>query len=521
MSEPDFKVTYKEASIFTLLKMVSSTMNLDLEFRVAGGWVRDKLLGKDSDDIDIALDKMTGRQFWGQVHNFCQKVPEFAEFFGKTYTIEANVEKSKHLETVAIEVHGEKIDFANLRSEKYGEDSRIPIIDIGTPETDAQRRDLTINAIFLNINTGKIEDYVGGLEDLKAMRLRTPLDPKKTFRDDPLRMLRVLRLFSRFEKSTLDENLVAALADPECHESYKQKVSPERAGPEILKLLAGAKPAAALRVMFNANLHKVVFDVPETRVLVDLRMNQQNKWHAHNLMDHSMLVVENIHKLMVQENAAENRRVRMLLAAVFHDMGKAHPGIPKPKKADPTQMGYKGHDEKSVEIAEAVMKNIGVPADDRNFVNKIIELHMRPHVDSWSKKTIGRFMRDCVIPGQDSEDVWRMVMLHGIADEMSKGHGTFEADVALKQQHIQQMKDFLTQPGPSKMKPLLDGNALMAMFPAIKVNRIVEGQNFIKFISERLLDEQANGTVSTEEQAKDFVEGMKNDVVARYGAENA
>ena len=92
--------------------------------------------------------------------------------------IKANSEKSKHLETATIRVHGMMIDLVNLRSEKYSDDSRVPTIEIGTPEEDAYRRDLTINAMFYNINKGRVEDFTKrGENDLRLGIVRTPLEP--------------------------------------------------------------------------------------------------------------------------------------------------------------------------------------------------------------------------------------------------------------------------------------------------------------------------------------------------------
>jgi tRNA nucleotidyltransferase (CCA-adding enzyme) len=98
------------------------------------------------------------------------------------------------LECAIIKVLGTYIDLVNLRSEEYGDDSRVPVIKIGTPEQDALRRDLTLNSLFFNINTMKVEDYTGtGISDLKEGIAKTPLHPLKTFVDDPLRVLRVIR----------------------------------------------------------------------------------------------------------------------------------------------------------------------------------------------------------------------------------------------------------------------------------------------------------------------------------------
>ena len=129
--------------------------------------------------------------------------------------IKANSEKSKHLETATIKVDGQEIDLVNLRSEKYAEDSRVPTIEMGTPEEDALRRDLTFNSLFYNINEAKVEDFTGkGIDDLREGICRTPLPPVQTFLDDPLRVLRAIRFANRFEFEVVPE-LIAAAKLPE------------------------------------------------------------------------------------------------------------------------------------------------------------------------------------------------------------------------------------------------------------------------------------------------------------------
>ena len=154
-------------------------------------------MGKESHDIDIALNDMFGEQFAEIVRAKQKKNAEITgdKKEGKGYgVIKSNSDKSKHLETAVVKVNGIFIDLVNLRSEEYGEDSRFPEIKIGTPLEDALRRDLTINSMFYNINSKTIEDLTEqGISDLKNRVARTPLPPLKTFIDDPLRDLRVIR----------------------------------------------------------------------------------------------------------------------------------------------------------------------------------------------------------------------------------------------------------------------------------------------------------------------------------------
>ena len=113
--------------------------------------------------------------------------------------IAANPEQSKNLETATARVLGYDLDFVNLRKEVYEGESRIPVMSFGTPLEDAQRRDMTVNALFYNVHSQQIEDWTqSGLDDMREGLVRTPMEPETTFTDDPLRILRCVRFASRF-----------------------------------------------------------------------------------------------------------------------------------------------------------------------------------------------------------------------------------------------------------------------------------------------------------------------------------
>lgn len=160
----DISITPHEQQIFDTLLEVAQMNNLKTIIRVNGGWVRDKMLHKDSKDIDFSLDDIYGAEFAEMLSKHLYPGQE-----NKYGVIKSNSEKSKHLETATLKVHGTFIDLVNLRSEEYAEGSRVPTIRIGTPLEDALRRDLTINAMFYNINEQKIEDLTEkGIDDLKV-----------------------------------------------------------------------------------------------------------------------------------------------------------------------------------------------------------------------------------------------------------------------------------------------------------------------------------------------------------------
>jgi tRNA nucleotidyltransferase (CCA-adding enzyme) len=269
--------------------------------RFTGGWVRDKLLGVGSQDIDVAINKLTGKHFGEKILEYLQlpgnaakhgldenkyakpepKPVEKAddktngksagkpEKKGKVrqsaqgmYTIPANFEKAKNLETASIPLMGIDLDLVNLRKEIYNEASRNPEMTFGTAEEDATRRDATVNAMFYNLNTSQIEDFTGrGFDDMKAKILRTPLEPYKTFKDDPLRILRLIRFSSRLHFD-IDAETEKAMGDKDIQEVLKIKISRERVGIELEKMLNGPDPRMALALIDRLGLYKTVFTDP-------------------------------------------------------------------------------------------------------------------------------------------------------------------------------------------------------------------------------------------------------------------
>jgi len=263
-----------------------------VEIRIAGGWVRDKILNQASHDVDVALDIMSGLQFATIVQRYLiyqqeqqekdtkkedditsnssssstsskkmkQKTPKIA-------VISANPSQSKHLETATMNIHSVDVDFVHLRGgEVYTSDSRIPTLkENATALDDALRRDFTVNSLFYNLRTKKVEDYTGrGIPDLLTHKiLATPIDAGLTFHDDPLRVLRAIRFGVRYDL-TLSEEIVNAAKSKEVHDSLHVKVSRERVGKELEAMLTGknAKPATALKLINDLKLAGCIFSFP-------------------------------------------------------------------------------------------------------------------------------------------------------------------------------------------------------------------------------------------------------------------
>eukprot|EP00239_Pterosperma_sp_CCMP1384_P002298 CAMPEP_0197846662 /NCGR_PEP_ID=MMETSP1438-20131217/3993_1 /TAXON_ID=1461541 /ORGANISM="Pterosperma sp., Strain CCMP1384" /LENGTH=524 /DNA_ID=CAMNT_0043458383 /DNA_START=487 /DNA_END=2058 /DNA_ORIENTATION=- len=253
------ELTPEEKEIFKLLLETNEHFNLGATLRAAGGWVRDKLLGKCSDDIDIALDNMLGKAFAEKVNEYLTIKGEETHKIG---LIETNPEQSKHLETARVRIRDTWIDLVNLRSETYACDSRIPEMCFGTPEQDAYRRDLTINSMFYNINTSSIEDFTKkGIMDLEGQIIRTPLAPRETFLDDPLRVLRAVRFCARFGFE-LEPDLVEAAASEEVRAALRDKVSRERVGVELEGMIKSAAPVFAVQQLIRLRHFNSVFPIP-------------------------------------------------------------------------------------------------------------------------------------------------------------------------------------------------------------------------------------------------------------------
>lgn len=291
---PYIKLSAEERELFRLLRKAREETEISTTLRVAGGWVRDKLLATpefarthhdkgrltakykqssmgrqgtkilNSDqhqpvDIDIALDDMLGREFAERLNDYLEQVGEETHSVG---VVLKNPEKSKHLETATMKVGSFWIDFVNLRAEEYTQDSRIPdLMRIGTPAEDAFRRDLTINALFYNINNGQVEDWTGrGFDDLRRGIVATPLAPLTTLLDDPLRALRSVRFAARL-RFTMDDALIEAAMDSRVRKALAEKVSRERIGGEVDLMLRSPDPVGAMRLLINLNLASTVFPV--------------------------------------------------------------------------------------------------------------------------------------------------------------------------------------------------------------------------------------------------------------------
>jgi tRNA nucleotidyltransferase/poly(A) polymerase len=515
--ELDMNISFNstEQKLFSLLKNVVKEKSPDTTLRIAGGYVRDKLLGKNSNDIDIAVDNMTGEQFANLV---TQYMKENEMQTGNVSVVEANPDQSKHLATAMVKIFGLPIDFVNLRTETYS-DSRIPTMQFGTAEEDAQRRDLTINSIFYNINTGKIEDFVGGARDLQNRIARTPMNPVQTFLDDPLRILRTIRFAARYGL-TLDSSIIDAAHRPDVRQAFLDKISQERIWTELAGkkegdhykpgALIGENPTRAVELLKQLGLLELIFD-PKSEELSELNMDkemvpweteQNNPHHKFDIWNHTLNVVKNLVD-QTQGDIKEDQETYLIrnIAALLHDIGKRYTGIHGTNDAGFTN--YHGHEETSAKLAEKILSRLRAPKNIIDRVVALIDNHLRPHqlLDNGSGKSYRRYVRD--MPD------WKHSVDLAIADNLGKENFSPE-QIEIEKQKYEDLRSKIQSSLPENIgtggkgnvipRPITGKDLLQAGFlPGPKMGEV------LKAIDEALLENPS----LTKEEALEIAQNFR------------
>jgi tRNA nucleotidyltransferase/poly(A) polymerase len=241
------------------LDLISSLISSSSQFRgkvyLAGGAVRDELMGKTSHDIDIVVALKDGGiklAEWLAQRMGTKRGPVTFEKFGTAMLSLDGIEHN------GIDLSGVEIETVQTRAEKYDPDSRKPSTSFGTIEQDVMRRDLTINSLLKDLTTGKVLDLTGkGMQDIKDGTVRTPMDPNETFDDDPLRILRAIRFASRYDFHMTDE-IKQAMID---NADRLKIISKERIRDELGKILTGTNPEVGMKLLIDHDLVRYV--VPE------------------------------------------------------------------------------------------------------------------------------------------------------------------------------------------------------------------------------------------------------------------
>lgn len=340
-----FNIKEFERQVFQLIG--DTAKELGFPAYVVGGYVRDRLLARPSKDMDIVC---VGSGI------------ELAQNVAFKLLPRPRVTVYKRFGTAMIKHNGLEIEFVGARQESYRHDSRKPTVEAGTLEDDQNRRDFTINALAVSLNEadfGAIMDPFHGLQDLENKVIKTPLEPGKTFSDDPLRMMRGIRFATQLGFTISPETLQAI----SYHKSRINIVSKERIATELNKIIATPQPSIGLDLLFKTGLLKIIF--PEMAKLHGVEI-RNGIGHKDNFY----------HTLQVLDNLAKNTtNLWLRWAAILHDIAKP------PTKRFNNKQGwtFHGHEALGAKMVPTIFRRLRLPMDQKmKYVQKLVFLHLRP-----------------------------------------------------------------------------------------------------------------------------------------------
>ena len=349
------------------------------EIYVIGGYVRDFILGKQSTDIDIMV---------------LGDATEFAHTAAKRFKTELNaVYKNFGTALLMVTDNGVeyKIEFASARKESYNRNSRKPEVVDANLEEDISRRDFTINTLAVSLNKknyGELIDLYNGVEDIKNGIIKTPLDPLKTFDDDPLRIMRAIRFASRLNFK-IEENTYKAIVSMKDRLKEAEVVSTERVTDEFLQILMTDKPSIGLDLMFKTGVMAIVF--PEISIMAGIE--QRKDYHHKDVFYHTLQVVDNI--------APKTDNVWLRFTALVHDIAK-----PKTKRfVEGTGWTFHGHEEAGARMMKKIFLRMKLPLTQLPYVEKLVRMHLRPIPLAKDEVTDSAIRRLAAEAGEDLVDL--------------------------------------------------------------------------------------------------------------------
>lgn len=321
----------------------------DQRVYVVGGWVRDQILDRESKDIDIVVEG-SGIELARTIASNLGQPDKLTVF--------------KNFGTAMLRAEEWEIEFVGARRESYRSDSRKPIVEDGTFEEDISRRDFTINAMAISLNTdnfGELIDLHNGMNDIREKVLRTPLQPDLTYSDDPLRMMRAIRFASQLG-FTIDNDSFDAIRKNAHRLSI---VSVERIMDEFNKIMISPNVGSGLKMLRTAGLLKVFFPELDAMHGVDV---VDGRSHKDNFL-HTVKVVENL--------SCKSDNLWLRWAALLHDIGK-----PRTKQYDNSAgWTFHGHEFVGAKMVFNIFRRLHLPLDDKmKYVSNLVLLHLRPIV---------------------------------------------------------------------------------------------------------------------------------------------
>lgn len=396
---------------------------------VIGGYVRDILLNRPSNDIDVVT------------------VGSGIELAKKTASLISEKKDVKYygrFGTAMIRMKDKEIEFVGARKESYDPSSRKPTVENGTIEDDQNRRDFTINALAISLNDenfGELIDPFGGIQDLEDKIIRTPLDPDITYSDDPLRMMRAIRFATQLHFNIETESFNAIKRNAE----RIKIISMERVNEELNKILLSPKPSIGFKLLDASGLLKIIF--PQLSALKGVDV-QDGRGHKDNFY-HTMEVLDNV--------ALASNDLWLRWAALLHDIAK-----PLTKKYD-KEIGWSfhGHEIKGSKMTPKIFAALKLPLNEKmKYVQKLISLHLRPIAlvqDEVTDSAVRRLLFDA---GDDIDDLMILCdadITSKNEEKRNKYHNNFQL-VRKKLKELEE-KDHLRN-----WQPPVNGEVIMTTF---------------------------------------------------------
>ena len=403
---------FLDHKIFSIVSEVAES--LGVRAFVIGGYVRDCFLGRPSKDIDIVVE--------GSGIALAEAVGE---------KVRSNVSVFKNFGTAMLRFQGIEVEFVGARKESYRRDSRKPIVEDGTLEDDQLRRDFTINAMAFSLQKddfGALVDPFGGIRDLAAGIIRTPLDPDTTYSDDPLRMVRAIRFATKLSTPEQTFTIVPESLESIARNRQRMEIlSKERIVEELNKMLVTPKPSIGFQLLDQTGLLDYI--LPQLAKLkgvesVDGKGHKENFTHTLEVLDNvaeaeMQAIAEGTLKDFLFEDGVEVEKVRtepnvwLRWAALLHDIAK-----PATKRYDPA-LGwtFHGHEVVGARWIPKIFQGLKMPLNEKmKYVQKLVNLHLRPIALVTEEVTDSAVRRLLFDAGNDIDDL----MLLCSADITSK-----------------------------------------------------------------------------------------------------
>lgn len=410
-------------------KLTETADEMGLECYLVGGYVRDLILERPTNDIDVVV---VGSGI------------KMAEAFSKKLGRHAHLSVFRNFGTAQVKWHGNEVEFVGARKESYQRNSRKPIVEDGTLEDDQNRRDFTINAMAVCLNAqrlGELVDPFDGMYDLQEGIIATPLDPDITFSDDPLRMMRCVRFATQLHFIIEDETFDAL-------ERNRERIiiiSGERIITELNKIILADTPSRGFVELHRCGLLQLI--LPELAAL-DCVETRNGKSHKNNFY-HTLEVLDAV--------AKKSNSLYLRWAALLHDIGK-----PRSKRWEPS-IGWTFHNHNYLgeKMIQPLFRRLKLPLDERmKYVAKLVGLHMRPIAIADEIVTDSAVRRLLFDAGDDIDDL----MLLCEADITSKNEQRKKNFLQNFKIVRQKLIDIEEKDRIRNFQPPVDGKEIMDMF---------------------------------------------------------